>query len=186
MKKLALLLLIVLVSCSPQKRLSRIFEDNPELKPQTSTEVIETIKEVEVYRDTTVVVEVLKYLPKIDTVYRTIKLKGKPLNSYTLHISSNLANAWGWIYRNRLNMSIADKDTTLQIRLDNALKESSYYKHRLEEKNTVITEKYVPNWMKKVIWVNVIALIILVLYIVYRFKKKQIDIYARYFVDLFK
>jgi hypothetical protein len=189
MKKLLLLFAVVLFSCSPQKRLNRIYSTHPDLKPTDKIEVVEKERKVIVYRDTVINVPVLEYVTRTDTIYETMRIevpRNVTIHTDTLFIESDLADAWGFIDANELNLGIKDKDTTLHIRLNNAIKESSYYKSRLEEKTTVVREKYVPRALKVFTWSFFVLLILIGLYIFYRIKKKKIDRLARYAIDMLK
>lgn len=188
MKKLLFTLTIFMFACSPQKRISNIYYKHPELKPVESVKTVIQEKEVIKYRDTTVYVD-LPGIDRIDTVYKTKKIyitKKGEITSDTVNVSSIFANSWAWVANKRLNIGIADKDTTLQIRLNNALMDVSKYKYQLELKTVVTVERYTPMFIKLMAWIGGILIIAIILYIIYRIKGATIRKYARHFRDQFK
>lgn len=166
-----LFLSLFLSSCSPSKRIQRLYTNHPELAPTNSIETIIETKDSIVYRDTTI----YEKLPS-DTVWEKQKAKiiyrnGK-FNSDTLKASSIFANSMAWVKESHLNLKIWDKDTTLQIQLDNALKESYYWENKYTYDKQVITERYVPKFWKITGLIGIFCTLSLVWYIVLRIKKK--------------
>lgn len=153
MRNLIIALLVMLaVGCSPSRRIQNLYERHPDLKPKeslvTTITIHDTLKEV---RDTTIYVK----LPS-DTIWKKVEVPLNPfpgsenvkINSDTLKASTNLAEARAWIYQSELNLFLADKDTTLEIKLENAIQQVTFWKEKYEEKQTVMTEKVAPLWIK--------------------------------------
>jgi hypothetical protein len=161
-KFMGVLILILITSCSPAKRLERFYVRHPELKPQSSVEIKTEYIEKTVYRDTTIYIT----LPP-DTVEKEVIVKeliNVPVfTSEKVKAETNLARAESWIENTRLRLTLMDKDTTLELRLDNAVKESQYWQNKYEKETKVVTERYIPKFYKWCFWILIgIVLFIIV------------------------
>ena len=123
-------------------------------------------KEKIVYKDTTI----FKYLPG-DTVYKeTIVYVDKAtglINSKKLFAFTSLAEAIAWVYNGKLFLNLTQKDTTIEIRLDSAIKEANYWRERYQNNNTVVTKEVTksPWYMKVLAWIGSLSLVVIGLWI---------------------
>jgi hypothetical protein len=142
MKNLSILLAIILVSsCTTQRRCLKKYP--PEVK------IERIVKDTTIYSDT-----IIEYILPTDTVLR-VKLDtlyipvGETFTyaSDTLKAESNFAIAYTWLNLNQntiqRSLKVVDKDTTLLIKLENAIRE----RDRLEK--ILKTETYIQPPLKK-------------------------------------
>ena len=103
----------------------------------SDTTYIETVRTEVKYRDTTI----YKTIPGekvIDTVYIK-EIKPGVFTSDTTYAETSLAYAKAWVFRNKLSLELVQRDTTIEFRLENALRETEIWK----EKYTKIVNKEV-------------------------------------------
>lgn len=156
-----ILIILTFASCVSQKRC------NSKFPPQTVTIIKDSIRFETIYKDTTIFVTLP--VQKV-TVFDTVYIKNGIVQFREVKASSNYADARAWIGQNRLNLTVEDKDTTLQFRLDNALKMARYYEMKFNtEQKTLPPEKFVPKWVKVLAWIGVFFLIGLVLWLIKKF-----------------
>lgn len=101
--------------------------------------------------------DTLKYDPEIttpvipDTIIRTV-ISG--LNTPVNHLTTPLAESWAWVKNGKLFHEISQPDTTLWIRLDNAIRERNYYRDRYQsEKEKIISAPVVKGSWWNTLWV---------------------------------
>lgn len=155
MKYLIIILLgLLITSCSPKIIKEVVTKDSIIYKEKIS------------YRDTTI----FRYLPG-DTVYKeTIVYVDKAtglINSKKLFAFTSLAEASAWVYNSKLFLNLIQKDTTIEIRLDSAIKEASYWKEKYQNSNTVVTKEVTksPWYMKVLAWIGSLSLVVIGLWI---------------------
>lgn len=155
MKYLIIILLgLLITSCSPKIIKEVVTKDSIIYKEKIS------------YRDTTI----FRYLPG-DTVYKeTIVYVDKAtglVNSKKLFAFTSLAEASAWVYNSKLFLNLIQKDTTIEIRLDSAIKEASYWKEKYQNSNTVVTKEVTksPWYMKVLAWIGSLSLVVIGLWI---------------------
>ena len=170
MKTYILLLALLFTACTPTQRLQRLYTRHPYLVPTDSVKIVTTIRDTVIYRDTIINL----YLPS-DTLFvqdtvLIIDVFDNPVDgkvsSDTLRLESRMARAWSWVLDNELNLQLADKDTTLPIRLENAIKEIQRLEKTIEEKNTIITKKQIPKFYMIMAWVGVVLSLLGIFYLI--------------------
>jgi len=155
MKWAAISLLIILAGCSPANRLNRIYTKHPELRPVSEITIDTVYYGTIIYRDTTIYIN----LPA-DTVYaeaEIIYLPGKPvtIQPSVLTAETDYSKAQAWIQRTRLRLQLTDKDTTLLIQLDSAVKQAEYWRQIYETDKTVIEVVKVPEFYRIMTFVGI-------------------------------
>ncbi|KKK86500.1 hypothetical protein LCGC14_2762630 [marine sediment metagenome] len=109
------LIAVILVSCSPQRRLARLLERFP----LDTTSVVE-YRDTTLYRDTTIYERILG-----DTIRRDIYIPIEiDLPDTSLKLMSTLAEASAGIRSNTLWLELIQYDTVFQFILDSALVEN--------------------------------------------------------------
>ena len=112
-KVVVLFCLVILASCSPQKRLARLLEKYP-LPTETEIEYRDTI----IYRDTVVYI----YMPG-DTIRDSVLIPVEVDMPYMeLKRAVMYAEATAWIRNNQLGLQIIQYDTLFKFKLDSAIK----------------------------------------------------------------
>ena len=154
-KLLAIILIgLAVTSCSPKIIKEVVTKDSIVYKEKIS------------YRDTTI----YKYLPG-DTVFKTtyvyIDKNTGLVNSKKLFAFTSLAEASAWVYNSKLFLNLTQKDTTIEIRLDSAIKEASYWKEKYQNSSTVVTKETFksPWYMKALAWIGSLSLVVIGLWI---------------------
>lgn len=157
MKTLICLILssLILSSCVTEKKCTRKFP------PQIETIIKDSIREVTIYRDTTIYI----HFPA-DTIIKTdtIIVKEGYLYIAPMYAETNLATASAWISYNKLSLMLADKDTTIQVRLLNALKTSQYWEYKYKHEKEVVQVKYIPKFWKVTGLIGIGLIILLIGY----------------------
>lgn len=161
MKFKILILLILISGCATEKRCKLKFP------PQTETIIKDSIREVIKYRDTTIYVK----LPA-DTVTTsdTIYIKNGVTVYKEVKAETKLATARAWIGQNRLNLTLADKDTTIEIKLKDALVSKEFWQNKYMTEKQVVTIKYTPKWINILAWIGGAGIILLILWILRKLK----------------
>lgn len=156
---LALTVVLFATSCVNQKRCSRKFP------PQTVTIYHDSIRQTIVYRDTTIFIEF-----PADTVYNsdTILIEKKQVLNTRITAESKMATAMAWISQNKLNLMLADKDTTIEVRLIKALKEAVYWQSKYHSDKQTVNVPFVPKFWKVTGWIGIISIILILLFIGYK------------------
>lgn len=154
MKYLIIILLLIVTSCSPKIIKEVVTKDSIIYRESIS------------YRDTTI----FKYLPG-DTVFKNTivyvdKVTGL-VNSKKLFAFTSLAEASAWVYNSKLFLNLIQKDTTIEIRLDSAIKEAIYWKEKYQSNNTVVVKEVTksPWYMKVLAWIGSLSLVVIGLWI---------------------
>ena len=107
-----LLMFVILVGCSPQKRIARLLERFP-----LDSSIVIEYRDTTIYKDTTI----FERIPG-DTVWRdTILPVEVDLPYMELKTRSSLAEARAWILDNRLGLELIQYDTIFVFKLDSAL-----------------------------------------------------------------
>ena len=154
MKYLIIILLLIVTSCSPKIIKEVVTKDSIVYRESIS------------YRDTTI----FRYLPG-DTVFKkTIVYVDKTtglVNSKKLFAFTSLAEASAWVYNSKLFLNLIQKDTTIEIRLDSAIKEANYWKEKYHNSSTVVTKEVTksPWYMKVLAWIGSLSLVVIGLWI---------------------
>jgi len=155
-----IIVLTLTASCVTQKRCNRRFPVSPETIIKDSI----VYKERIAYKDTTIFVK----LPS-DTVYKkdTITIVNGYVYVAPIYAESKMASAKAWIRQNKLNLMLADKDTTIEIKLKDALKTAEFweFKYKTEKQTIVVKEKYTPRFWKFTGWLGIILTLVLIAYI---------------------
>jgi hypothetical protein len=162
MNKYLIVLSLLLASCVTQRRCLERFP--PQIVTRDS--IVERI--VTVYHDTIITVK----LPA-DTVWKEVDLDSllAPLVA-----ENKYAKAVAEVYKNKLKLTLVQKDTEIAFKLDSARKETSYWKEKWEtDKQTVTVEtKYIPGVYRAAFWILLGEVLIIVLYILYKVFKPKI------------
>ena len=123
-------------------------------------------KEKIVYRDTTI----FKYLPG-DTVFKTNTVYVDRVtglaNSKKIFAFTSLAEASAWVKNSKLFLNLTQKDTTIEIRLDSAIKEATYWKEKYQNNSSVVVKEVTksPWYMKALAWIGSLSLVVIGLWI---------------------
>ena len=167
-----IIVLIVLAGCSPATRLNRIYTKYPEWAPKDDTIVTIEYRDSLVYKDTAIYVT----LPA-DTVYEQgeiIYIPGDPIpfriKPNPLIAETDYAKAVARIDYMTLKLQLTDKDTTLLLRLNNAVRESYFWKNKYEQVTKTVPTAKIPKFYRIMTWVGV-GLILMLL--VWGFIKKR-------------
>lgn len=113
-----------------------------------------------VYKDTTI----YKYLPG-DTVFKNtyvyIDKNTGLINSKKIYAFTSLAEASAWVSNSKLNLNLIQKDTTIEIRLDSAIKEATYWKERYQNSSSVTVKEVTksPWYMKALALIGGLCLV---------------------------
>jgi hypothetical protein len=138
---LGVVLALLLVSCATQKR---CFEKWA-MKPDTIRTV--QVRDSVVMRDTIV----FKYLPgeiRTDSVSIPCPPPAPGYIPDTAYAETSLAKAKAWWHYPVIKLKLEQKDTTLQFRLDSAIREAYHYRTEYNKLSQVLKEKYVPKIYK--------------------------------------
>jgi hypothetical protein len=132
--------------------------------PVSDTTVIIVEHDSIVVKDTTIYIQ----LPG-QTVYDTVQviIKPKPVKIDTAYAETSLAVARSWYEPPNLILKLTQKDTTIEQRLENAIREAYYWKEKYETINTVVEVKKIP-LLYKVAFYAIIGQLILLLYAIVR------------------
>lgn len=98
----------------------------------------DSISYVQSYRDTTIY-----YSIPGDTIHDSVNIyisKGL-INSKPITLQNDFAISTAYVKDSKLNLSLVAKDTTLQIKLDSAIKVISYYRKLYESHNYDLTKE---------------------------------------------
>jgi len=156
----AILIILLSVSCVTQRKCLEKF-------PPDIDSVL-TIRDTTIYRDTVI----SRYLPG-DTVYSwryifdTVEINTEPelYPPDTAFAETDLALAKAWVdVRGRfskVNVILIQKDTTLQFRLDSALRASDHWERLYITEVHTVPERFIPLWTK--ILISALVLIILLI-----------------------
>ncbi|MFA7361999.1 MAG: hypothetical protein WC139_13285 [Candidatus Kapaibacterium sp.] len=134
--------------------------------PQVTTIIKDSIREVIKLRDTTIYV---KLPADTVTISDTIYVKDGVTVFKEIKAETILATARVWIGQNRLNLTLADKDTTLTIKLKDALKTSEFWQSKYVNEKQVVEVKYTPKFIKVLAWIGGVCIILLILWLLRRF-----------------
>ena len=174
MRYVIILLSVLMFACNPVKRLER---QKARICPlcEVNDTIIKTDSIVVFYYDTVIPVQ----LPQ-DTAYISpeemkaiISALGtiyKPGHYLILRNTSKFIIAEAWMTEKGLAIYSRLKDTTFNVRLENALKEVIKWKNLYEHKTTTVTKevevpvKYVPHLYLVTFWIMVVALLCAVAY----------------------
>ena len=163
-------LLILLSSCMTVKRI----EKNCDLFQKiclTEKDTVFITKEIEViYRDT-----IVKYFIKRDTVHWTtpVYIRQGLMNSDLSFLETGLAKSTAQVKSGILKHFLQSGDTTLQLQLDNALRDIRVLNTRLEKKQRTITVKENSSFAifaLKWFWISFFVILILTLIAVFKNK----------------
>lgn len=112
-KIVVLVSLVILVSCSPQKRLARLLDKYP-----LDTETVVQYRDTTIYRDTIIFVQIPG-----DTIIDSILIPVEVDVPYMeLKRAVTYAEATAWIQNNRLGLRIIQYDTLFRFKLDSAIR----------------------------------------------------------------
>lgn len=142
-------IVLLLSSCITETRCNRLYPPEPSTNTQDSI----VMRDIIVYRDTTVYVPVAS---PPDTVEKVIKVTARHNKVYsdTIIAETRFAKAVAWVYSSKLNCRLTDKDTGVLVKLDSALVESKFYQelYHTELNREVKTVKYIPSFYRFCLW----------------------------------
>ena len=132
---IALMTLVILASCSPQRRLARLLERHPQ------PEKIDTLylPGETIYKDTTV----FKYLPG-ETVTVNVPFD-VPIDipDTVIIAETSFATALAYLDDNHLGLDLIQNDTVFQWKLDSAIRENTPDTLKITNETIVTVEKLV-------------------------------------------
>jgi len=143
-----LVFLVSLSGCfATKKRCLRLY---PPIA-STDTIVFETVRDSIVTRDTIIYVR-LPGETLIDSIF--IPQESIPIYSDTLILETPLARAETFYRTPNIHLTLIDKDTTLRIRLDSAIREKLIWKEKYTEilNKEVVEVKHIPVIYKISLW----------------------------------
>jgi len=150
-KILLICIALIMVSCVTQRR---CYEKFP---PSISFEIKTMKRDSIIYRDTTLFVT----LPGERSI-DSIPVPCPVIPGYkpdTAFAETSLAWAKAWLSRSRIKLQLEQKDTTITVRLDNAIKEAYYWKSEYEKiKEVPPPQKYIPSAYKTAFWAWIIII----------------------------
>ena len=124
----------------------------------------DSIHYVQSYRDTTIY-----YTIPGDTIHDTTNIyisKGL-VNSKPITLENLFSISTAYVKNSKLYLSLIAKDTTLQIRLDSAIRESKYYRFMYEKninsKDTIVEVNKTPWYIKSLIVILILLLVYFIL-----------------------
>jgi hypothetical protein len=116
------------------------------------------------YRDTTIKV----YLPGktiIDSVFVPyLETKDSVFNVPSVYLKTDFAEAYAWMDHSYIKLRMILSDTTIQIRLDSAIRQSEYYHSELTRIMETREKKFIPGFYKfgTFAFIGIMALLILI------------------------
>lgn len=155
-----ILTLILISSCVTQKRCMTKYP------PIADTVVTVITRDSIVFKDTTVYIT----LPG-ETIIDSIVIPCPPMPDYvpdTAKAETDYALAIAWYDPPKLMLRLDQKPSTLEIRLDSALREAYYWKDKYENVSTVQPVKYIPIIYKVALWMVIGVILFVVFTIIVR------------------
>ena len=152
------------LSCASEKRCLRRYP------PGTSVDTVfhEITRDSVIYRDTTIVIT----LPG-QTILDSIFIRPGIIETSPVIMETDLARAEAYYRTPMVYLKLVQKDTTLLLRLDSAVRSSSYWKSQYFRiiNNQVRREKYIPDIYKAALWGWIGAILLIILVLALRFFK---------------
>jgi hypothetical protein len=149
MKRIVLFLLLAIAfsSCVTRKKCMTRFP--PEVKIVTKDSVV--YREKITVRDTTITVKLPADTIEV-SVPVEVQVKVDPVT-----VESKCAKASAWIKDGKLNIRLTTKDAEIQIHIDSARTEATYWKERYntDQKTITVKEKVVPGIYRASLWICV-------------------------------
>lgn len=164
-----IIILLVLValagsSCATQRRCSRKFP------PHSDTIKIVHVRDSIVLRDTNFYI----MLPG-ETVTDSVMIPCPEIINYiadTARAETSLAKAKAWWQYPRVRIELTQKDTTIEIRLKDALKEAHHWRSEYEKITKVPAPvRYIPKMYKYAMTFSLVIIFTVILWIVSKFIK---------------
>jgi hypothetical protein len=167
MKALTILILVLISSsCVTQKVCQRKFPISAD------TVRIVILKDSIVYRDTIITVKISG-----ETVSDTIVIPCPPPPPVyipdTARVETTLAKAVAWWDYPYIKLRLIQKDTTIEARLDSAIREAYYWKKEYMNITNVVTVKEIPTIYKLSLWIciGILFTVLLIIFITIVFRK---------------
>lgn len=164
---LYILVIVLMGSCSAERRLSRILSNHPELM---EVDTIETInyRDTIIYRDTVINIALPKDTVKLtDTLKIECKEDSLIIPMDTLMASTNIADARTWLNVSQgkieRHLEVINKDSLLQIKIDSLVKESYYWQTKYLESIKTVKIKECPKWKNIMSWIGIILSFIIII-----------------------
>jgi len=152
MYKYSIILLLIFTSCVTQKKCINKFPIQ-----SNNTTIIES-KDSIILKDTLIIIN----LPE-KVIIDSIKIPCDEVPIYyipdTVKVKTDFAEAKAWFSNKHIKIKLIQLDTILNIRLENAIKESYYWKNKYEHEVLVTKPiKYIPKIYKfsLTLWIGVI------------------------------
>jgi len=151
---LLFILVVILNSCYTKKQCNRFCDNKTEIiiKDSIITKIKDTVIFIKINPDT---------LFNTDTI---IIINNKVINTPKSILQNNFSISEAWIINNTLKHNLINKDTTLLFKLDNALKETEYYKNVVVKasQEEIYVLKYKIKNKNKIILILSISLLIMI------------------------
>lgn len=155
---------IVASSCVTQKRCLKRFP------PGTDTVKVTIIKDTVILRDTTVYIHIPGEI-QIDSVMIPCPPSPAAYIPDTIRAETSLAVAFAWWKYPRIHLQLIQKDTTIEQRLQDAIREKIHWQSEYERINEVVREKYIPGIYKAALWAWIGVILMLIFALVMKFLK---------------
>jgi len=164
MKRFSLLLMIVLVGCSPTKRLARLLERYP--IPETHDTVL--IPGEVIYRDTII----YKYLPGESTVNNVYFHDTVNIPDTIIMAETTFARALAHLDDNHLGLELIQFDTVFKWKLDSAIRVNrDTIRITNDIPYPVITERGVKSYWR-VVAITLFGIILIAMILLFAFRKR--------------
>jgi hypothetical protein len=159
------LFLALLSSCATYKRCTTRFPC------MGDTVRIETIRDSIVIKDTTIVIKIPG-----ETVTNTVEIPcpdpGPAYVPKKVHAETSLAYADAWFQYPNIKLVLVQRDTTIEARLESAIKEAYYWKTEYTKISYVPAPvKFIPKFIKFLAWVGGIFLLSIIGYVTLKILK---------------
>ena len=172
MKNLFLILIISVFasSCATVNRCNRKFPPAESVIVKDSV-VTRTITE---YKDSLIYLTLPSdTFTKIEYAYRINPVNPSLIDIDSIMSENEFSKAFAWVQQSSLGLSLISKDTTLQFRLDSAIRESTHWNelYHLELKKEVKEVKFIPQFYRFCLWYFIATASALLILIIIKLKK---------------
>ena len=155
---ITIILLLSAASCITQKKCLQRFP------PVVQTEIVTQVRDTIIYKDTTVFVTLPGNVIR-DSVIIPCPEPTRPVRIDTARAETSLAEAKAWWSPPRIMLELIQKDTTIELRLENAIKESRHWRSEYEKVVETHVEKKIPTIYSIALggWIGIIILLLIVI-----------------------
>lgn len=155
-----LAVLMIASSCATRKRCQRKYF------PGNDTIRVIIIKDTIIYRDTTLFIQLPGEI-QVDSVMIPCPEPPDPFIPDTAYSETTLAKALAWWSYPYIKLRLIQKDTTIERRLQDAIREKIHWQSEYERIKVIIKEKKVPGIYKFAAggWIGVFVILLIIILI---------------------